>query len=108
MTIREDIIEYLNKNNRKTIKEIADNINAQENVVRTKIYDKKYGLITKGTVVSVSHKQRTNYFSLKENAESPDILLRDLHEIMNKRMDFTEKPTDIEIKTIKNIEEIIK
>ena len=47
MSIREKIIEFLDKNSFKTIKEIAKAIQENEPSVRTKIFDKKYGLLTK-------------------------------------------------------------
>ena len=71
MTIREKIVEYLKDNNQQSIKEISGAIQERENVVRTKIYDKKYGLIAKGIVVNVAHIGRRNYFSLKENVTPP-------------------------------------
>jgi len=108
MSIREKIIEFLENNSRKTIKEIAEAIQENEPSVRTKIFDKKYGLLTKGIVAKVSHEKRTGFFSLAKNHTEPIKLLKELHSIMYKKMDFTENPTENEIESIKNIEETIK
>lgn len=108
MSIREKIIQYLEKNNRKTIKEIAKSIQEQENVVRTKIFDKKYGLIQKGIIVKVSHEKRTGYFSLAKNFIDQLKALKQLHSIMKNKMDFIEKPDDNEIRIIEAIERLIK
>lgn len=67
MTIREVIIKYLEKNNRKTIKEIAEGINIDEASVRTTIFREGYGLLAKGIVAKVSHEKRKGYFSLAKN-----------------------------------------
>jgi hypothetical protein len=48
MSIREKIIEFLENNSFKTIKEIAKAIQENEPSVRTKIFDTKFGLIAKG------------------------------------------------------------
>ena len=71
-TIREKIIEYLENNTRKTIREIAKAIQENEASVRTKIYGKKYGLITKGQIVKVSHEKRMWFFSLAKD----DLILK--------------------------------
>ena len=76
MSIREKIIEFLKNNNRKSIKEIAKAIQENEASVRTKIFDKEYGLLTKGTVVRVSHEKRTGYFSLAKNYAKDDSILK--------------------------------
>lgn len=68
MIIREKIIKYLENNNRQSIKQISEGIKAKENIIRSKIYEKPYGLMAKGKVVKVDHIGRRNYFSLKENA----------------------------------------
>lgn len=81
MTIREKIIAHLKEHQRQTINEIADTIGAKRNVVRTKLYDKKYGLIAKGKIVSVGHDKRLNYFSLKENTKIPELQIEFIKEL---------------------------
>ena len=72
MIIREKIVKYLGNNNRQSIKQISEGIKAKENIIRSKIYEKPYGLLAKGIVVKVAHIGRRNYFSLKENAPQID------------------------------------
>ncbi|KKN34842.1 hypothetical protein LCGC14_0789460 [marine sediment metagenome] len=67
MTIREEIIKFLEDNNRKTIKEIAKGIKRDEASVRTTIFREKYGLLAKGIVAKVSHEKRTGFFSLAKD-----------------------------------------
>ena len=84
MTIRQDILDFLELNPRKTIKEIAEFINAKENVVRTKIFDKKYGLIMKGKVVRVSHEERKGFYSLKNDVINPIESFSEYNELFKK------------------------
>ncbi|KKN51809.1 hypothetical protein LCGC14_0619090 [marine sediment metagenome] len=109
MTIREEIIDYLEDHDRKTIKEIATAKNIGEAKIRTKIYETPYGLLAKGIVVKVSHEKRTGYFSLKENAKAPnEELIDNLVELMVKSgvisedygIDISEKQIEPNIKRL--------
>jgi hypothetical protein len=64
MTIRKKIIEFLEQNDFQTIKQISEGIGVKEAIIRTKIFDKEFGMIKKGEVVKVAHKQRRGFFSL--------------------------------------------
>jgi len=59
-----------------------------------------------GKVIKVGKQGRFNLYKAVE--DNPTKLLKQLHTIMNKRMDFIEKPSENEIETIKVIEEMIK
>lgn len=59
-----------------------------------------------GKVVKVGKQGKYNLYKAVE--DNPTKLLKQLHTIMNKRMDFIEKPSENEIEIIKVIEEMIK
>lgn len=58
-----------------------------------------------GKVVKVGKQGKYNLYKAVE--DNPIKLLRQLHTIMNKRMDFVEKPSENEIEIIKVIEGMI-
>lgn len=106
MSVPEKIIDVLKKQNRLTIAEITEKLNEikRERLVRESIYR----LQKRRIIVKDGKKGRAYLYSLKENAREPKILLKELHSIMNKRMDFVEKPSKNETNTIKIIEEMLK
>lgn len=110
MTVREKIIEFLEQNDFQSIKQISKGIGIQENTIRTKIFDKKYGLITKGIVVKVAHKERKGFFSLRKNVVEPNNLENPLDKIIIKKMlkPFAENQikVNLESKEVNRVKEL--
>jgi DNA-binding CsgD family transcriptional regulator len=104
MSIREKIIEYLEKNRFKTIKEIAKAIQENEPSVRTKIFDIKYGLIAKGQVVKVAHKKRTGFFSLAKDYLDKIEALRFYYSLIKENTDYLMKNEKIVDKILEKSE----
>lgn len=104
MSNKEKILEML-KGNELTVREIAQDLNLKENAVNVYICRlRKDNLIKK-----VGKINRYNvYTTIKKESINPLRYLKELHSIMNNRMDFIEKPNENEIQTIKTIEEMIK
>lgn len=104
MSNKYKILELL-KQEELTIKEIATKTKFSENEVRTYIHR----LLEDSLIKEIGKKNRwCIYAAIEKKSSNLTILLKDLHSIMNKRMNFIKKPTEAEIKTIKIIEELIK
>lgn len=58
-------------------------------------------------IVKDGKKGKEYLYSLKENAETSDILLDQLYEIMSNKMEFIEKPNENDIELIEKIEEML-
>ncbi len=105
MSVPEKISEVLKKESRLSIAEITERLNeTRKRLVRESVYR----LLKRKIIVKDGKKGKAYLYSLKENAIEPKILLKELHSIMNKRMDFVEKPSENETNTIKIIEEMLK
>ncbi len=104
MSNKEKILRMLN-GNKLTVKEIAQELDLKENAINVYICRlRKDNLIKK-----VGKDNRYNiYTTIKKEPINPLRYLKELHSIMNNRMDFTEEPNENEIQTIKTIEEMIK
>lgn len=98
---RQELLTLL-KNNPLTAKELVEQLEIPIEHVRTYISQfSEQGKITKS-----GKKDRYNLYEVVE--VNPIELLKQLHEIMENRMDFTEKPTESEQQIILKIEELIK
>ncbi len=95
MTIREEIVKYLEKNDRKSIKEIAKAIDIGEAKVRTTIFREGYGLMAKGIVAKVSHEERKGYFSLTKNHVDKIEGLRFYSNLFKNNVDYLMKNDNI-------------
>ena len=106
MSVPEKIIEVLKKQNRLTIAEITERINEikRERLVRGSIYR----LQDRKIIVKDGKKGRAYLYSLKENAIEPKILLKQLYDIMNKKMKPINLLNEIEKKSLSKIMELIE
>ncbi len=98
---RNDLVELL-KVEALTTKEIAEKLRIPLDHIWTYISQ----FSRSGKVIKVGKKGRFNMYKAVDY--NPTKLLSQLHEIMEKRMNFIEKPSENEIETIKIIEEMIK
>jgi transcription initiation factor IIE alpha subunit len=92
------ILELLEKENLTSL-EISEKLNMKKEI----LFPKLSRLRRENRIMRTNDKKPYRYRSV-----NPEILLKQLHEIMDKKMDFKEKPTKQEIKTIKIIEKVIK
>lgn len=103
MSKRRKILELLTQND-LTTKEIQEKTSYDLNLIQVYINQFK----KEGKIKKVGNKGQFAIYTAKVRKEKSLALLKQLHSIMEKRMDFVQKPTDTEIKTIKIIEEMIK
>ncbi|MHA1689731.1 MAG: hypothetical protein ACTSUN_10420 [Promethearchaeota archaeon] len=78
-------------------------ISANLGIAKDILYPKLNRLVKEHRIIRVNEKKPYKY-----KAINPKALLKQLHSIMMKRMDFIEKPSENEILTIKTIEKVIK
>jgi len=106
MSVPEKITEVLKKESRLTITEITERLNEtkRERLVRESVYR----LLKRKIIVKDGKKGKAYLYSLKENAIEPKILLKQLYNIMDNKMEFKEIPMHKESKIINKIEELIK
>ena len=78
-------------------------ISASLGIVKNDLYPKLSRLLKENRIIRTNDKKPYKY-----KAINPKALLKQLHIIMMKRMDFIEKPSEIEILTINIIEKVIK
>ncbi|MHA1725583.1 MAG: hypothetical protein ACTSXH_12240 [Promethearchaeota archaeon] len=98
ITIINSILELL------TEKELTSlEISANLGIAKDILYPKLNRLVKEHRIIRVNEKKPYKY-----KAINPKALLKQLHSIMMKRMDFIEKPSENEILTIKTIEKVIK
>ena len=78
-------------------------ISANLGIVKDVLYPKLSRLLKENRIIRINDKKPYKY-----KAINPKALLKQLHTIMMKRMDFIEKPSENEILTINTIEKEIK
>ena len=99
MVIKKQIIELLTK------KELtALEISAELGVPKKRLWSYLSILLNTDKKIEIVNDKKP----YKYKAITPKALLKQLHSIMNKRMDFVEEPSENEIQIIKTIEEMIK
>jgi len=106
MSVPEKIIEVLKKESRLTITEITERLNEtkRERLVRESVYR----LLKRRIIVKDGKKGKAYLYSLKENAIEPKILLKQLYDIMDKKMTAKESLNEFESNTINIIERLIE
>ncbi len=106
-SVPQKILNVLKKESRLTINEIFKRTTVPEH---RKKYHRIciYRLLEAGKIAKDGKSGSEYLYSLADRAINYLEHLKQLHSIMDKRMDFTQKPTDNEIKEIKYIEETIK
>ena len=92
------ILELLSKKELTSLE-----ISAELQIKKDNLYPKLSRLYNEHRIMRINDKKPYKY-----KAIIPKALLKQLHEIMDKRMDFKEKPNENEIKTIKIIEKVIE
>ncbi len=92
------ILELLTENELTSLE-----ISASLGIVKDILHPKISRLRKEKRIIRVNDKKPYKY-----KAINPKALLKQLHIIMMKRMDFIEKPSEIEILTINIIEKVIK
>ena len=78
-------------------------ISANLGIVKDILYPKLNRLYNENRIIRTNDKRPYKY-----KAINPKALLKQLHSIMIKRMDFIEEPSENEILTINTIEKVIK
>ena len=78
-------------------------VSASLGIAKDILYPKISRLLKENRIIRTNEKKPYKY-----KAINPKALLKQLHTIMLKRMEFSEKPSEIEILTINIIEKVIK
>jgi len=98
---RQELLALL-KDNPLTADELVEKLKIPIEHVRT--YISQFSM--EGIITKSGKKGRYNLYEIVEHNLIE--LLKQLYNIMDKRMDFTEKPTELEQKIILKVEELIK
>jgi len=105
MSVPEKISEVLKKESRLNIAEITERLNeTRKRLVRESVYR----LLKRKIIVKDGKKGKAYLYSLKENTKEPKALLKQLYNIMDKKMKPINPLNEMEIKSLNIIMELIE